>query len=153
MNELLNSTIFMVTASALAGYLSGSISNARIITWIKTRSMEVKKINEPIPGTDLYFDSDSISATVVNINLGWKSGILTALLDMLKVVLPTLAVRFLFPEDPYFLITAACGIAGHDYPLYHRFKGGRGESPILGAMLVINWFGIILCNLEGMCLG
>jgi glycerol-3-phosphate acyltransferase PlsY len=153
MNELLESTVVMVTAAAVAGYLFGSISHARIFTWFKTRSMKVKPINEPVPGTDLYFSSDSISATVANINLGKKFGILTALMDMVKVAIPTLAFRLLFPEDPWYLVTAACGIAGHNYPVYHRFKGGRGESPILGAMLVINWFGIFISSLAGTILG
>jgi glycerol-3-phosphate acyltransferase PlsY len=153
MNELPDNTAVMVAVSALAGYLFGSISNARIFTWFKTRSMKVKPINEPVPGTDLYFSSDAVSATVANINLGKKFGIMTALLDMLKVALPTLAIRLLFPGDPWFLITATSGIAGHNYPIYHRFKGGRGESPILGAMLVINWFGIFVSSLAGTVLG
>jgi len=153
MNELLENTIFLIAAAATSGYLFGSISNARIMHWFKTGSFQVKPINEPIPGTDLYFASDSVSATVTNINLGTRFGILTSLLDAAKVALPTLIFKLLIPEAPYFLITAACGIAGHVYPLYHRFRGGRGESPIIGAMLVINWFGIIITNLAGMVLG
>jgi len=31
--------------------------------------------------------------------------------------------------------------------------GGRGESPILGIMLVINWFGLIVANLAAALLG
>lgn len=153
MIELLQSTGFLISAAALVGYLFGSISNARIFHWLKNRSFTVKPINEPIPGTDLYFASDSVSATVTHINLGKKYGVFTALLDMAKVAIPTLAIRLLLPEAPFFLATAACGIAGHIYPAYHRFRGGRGESPIMGAMLVINWFGILITNLAGMVLG
>jgi glycerol-3-phosphate acyltransferase PlsY len=153
MEEIIKSAVFLAVAFSLAGYLFGSISNARLLTWIVTRSKEVKPINEPIPGTDLYFDSDSISATAVSINLGKKYGILTAILDMLKVAVPTLAAFYLFRGEPYFLFTAAFGIAGHNYPVYHRFKGGRGESPILGAMLIVNWFGILVANAGGMILG
>ena len=65
---------------------------------------------------------------------------------MLKVALPTLLFKLLFPSQPYYLLTAIFGICGHNYPLYHKFVGGRGESPILGALLVINWFGIIIAN-------
>lgn len=153
MNALTESTIFLLAAAAATGYLFGSISNARIFHWFKTGSFKVKPINEPIPGTDLYFASDSVSATVTNINLGSRFGIYTSLLDAAKVAFPTLIFKLLIPQAPYFLVTAACGIAGHIYPIYHRFRGGRGESPIIGAMLVINWFGIIITNLAGMALG
>jgi glycerol-3-phosphate acyltransferase PlsY len=118
-----------------------------------TKSSHVEPINEPVPGSDIMFQSDSVSATVANLNLGRKYGCFTALLDMGKVALPTFLFYYFFPEDPYYLFAAAAGIAGHNYPLYHRFQGGRGESPMLGAMLVINWYGILIANAAGLVLG
>ena len=58
---------------------------------------------------------------------------------MLKVAIPTWAIMNLFPEEPFYLVAAAAGVLGHIYPLYHGFKGGRGESPMIGAMIIINW--------------
>lgn len=153
MEAIMESTVGMILLAALAGYLTGSISFARILTRIVTKSGYIKPINEPVPGSDIMFQSDSVSATVVNLNLGKKYGCLTALLDMSKVAVPTFLFSYFFPDDPYYLLTAAAGIAGHIYPLYHRFKGGRGESPMLGAMLVINWFGILIANFASMVLG
>ena len=42
---------------------------------------------------------------------------------------------------------------GHVYPIFHRFKGGRGQAPLLGALLVINWFGVLIANAAAVVLG
>ena len=146
-------TWLMYALAALVGYLSGSISFARILIRIITKSGHVEKLVEAIPGTEQTFESDSVSATVATQNLGKRYGCLTALLDMFKVALPVLLVHQYFPDDPYFLVTGIFGMLGHDYPVYHRFKGGRGESPMIGAMLVINWFGIFITYAASMFLG
>lgn len=153
METILESTVAMLIFAGLIGYLSGSISFARILTRIVTKSNHVEPINEPVPGSDIMFQSDSVSATVAHLNLGKKFGCLTAILDMGKVALPTFLFMHYFPDNLYFLLTAVMGIAGHNYTLYHRFKGGRGESPIIGAMLIINWFGILIANAGAMILG
>jgi glycerol-3-phosphate acyltransferase PlsY len=142
----------MYLFAGLVGYLSGSVSFARIFTLILTKSMHVKEIKAEIPGSDQTFESNSISATVVSQNHGKKYGCLVALLDMFKVACPTFLLHYFFPGQYYYLLTGLMGIVGHDYTLYHRFQGGRGESPIIGAMLVINWFGIFLANAASMVL-
>jgi glycerol-3-phosphate acyltransferase PlsY len=90
---------------------------------------------------------------VITQNLGKKYGCLTALLDMIKVALPTFLVHYFFPDHPYYLVTGIMGMLGHDYPVYHRLRGGRGESPMIGAMVVINWFGIFIANAASMLIG
>lgn len=150
---LMESTIALMILAGITGYLTGSISFARLITRIVTKSSYVKPINEPVPGSDIMFQSNSVSATVANLNLGKKYGCLTALLDMSKVAIPTFLFSLFIPDHPYYLLVAASGIAGHNYPLYHNFKGGRGESPMLGALLVINWFGIFIANAVSLILG
>jgi len=84
------------------------------------------------PGSDIVFESDSVSASAVRFQLGARYGCLTAILDMLKVAIPTLIVRLWQPDEAYYLVLAGAGVAGHAWPVYFRFKGGRGESPILG---------------------
>jgi glycerol-3-phosphate acyltransferase PlsY len=153
MEIITESTIAILVLAGIAGYLFGSISFARLLTLIVTKSSYVKPINEPVPGSDIMFQSDSVSATVAHLNLGKKFGCLTAILDMSKVAIPTFVFSLLFPDQPYYLLVAAGGITGHNYPVYHGFKGGRGESPMLGAMLVINWFGIFIANAASLILG
>ncbi len=72
---------------------------------------------------------------------------------MTKVAAPALLVKILFTSEPFYLLFALFGVIGHNFPVYHKFVGGRGESPILGILLVINWFGLILVNLASIVLG
>jgi glycerol-3-phosphate acyltransferase PlsY len=143
----------LVLISAVAGYLFGSISFARIITWLKEKNYDVKNIKRDIPDTDIVFESDAISATAVSLNLGKKYGCLTSILDMIKAVIPTLIFYYLYPNDPYYLIAAIFGMFGHNYPVFYRFKGGSGQSPLIGGLLVINWFGLIIANGAAVILG
>ena len=143
----------IAAAAALSGYLIGSVSTARLIYFLVTKSRNYEPFNEPIPHTDEKFESNLISATWVTKKLGKRYGCITALLDILKLVLPTLFFKLLFTSHPFFLLAALMGILGHNYPVYYRFIGGRGESPILGALLVINWFGIIVANAAASLLG
>ena len=147
-----NTWLLLITA-LLTGYLAGSLSFARMIHKRIKKDEPFGKIRQKIPGTDRYFHSESISATAVTLSLGKKYGLLTALFDMLKVFIPTLIVKYYLQGEPYFLLTGAAAVAGHVYPLYHKFKGGRGESSMIGAFLVINWFGILICNLAAIVFG
>jgi glycerol-3-phosphate acyltransferase PlsY len=139
--------------AGILGYLFGSVSSARLVTRRFAPGKALTNIRQPIPNTDIVFESDSVSASMVRIQVGTRYGILTALLDILKVTVPTLAFKLWQPEAPYFLIVAAFGLFGHDFPLYHRFKGGRGESAILGGMLVIDPLGLVVTNLIGSVIG
>jgi glycerol-3-phosphate acyltransferase PlsY len=143
----------LVILCLAAGYLTGSFSFARLVLRIVTGEKEVKSFSEPVPHSDETFESDLVSATLVTKQAGPKYGCLTSLGDMAKVSLPALALKLLLPEQPYYLLFALGGILGHNYPLYYRFKGGRGESPILGILLVINWYGLLLANLASVILG
>lgn len=139
--------------AALVGYLMGSISFARLVTRFASPDKKFRKIEMDIPGSQEKFTSEAVSATGVRFQLGTRYGCLTSILDMLKVALPTLAFRFVYPQSEYFLIVAALGVIGHIWPIYYRFKGGRGQSPIMGGMLVIDWLGLIVTNLGGFLIG
>lgn len=153
MENIMDKGWLLFSVFSLIGYLIGSLSFARIITRLVTGSVHIEKLSSEVPGTDLIFESGSISATVVHQNLGKGYGCITALLDMGKVAVPTFLVHYFFPGQPYHLFTALAGLLGHNYPVYYRFRGGRGESPMIGAMLVINWFGIFIANGAAIILG
>jgi glycerol-3-phosphate acyltransferase PlsY len=114
---------------------------------------DISLIEAPIPNSDEVFVSDAVSATAVRMHVGARYGCLTAILDMLKVTVPTLLFRLWQPDTPYFLVVAVFGLVGHDWPLFFRFKGGRGESPILGGLIVIDWVGAVVTNLVGWPIG
>ena len=99
------------------------------------------------------YTSELVSATTVGAKLGTKYGCLISVLDMLKVFAPTLGLRLLYPDSPYFLIAAAAGVVGHNWPVYYRFKGGAGLSAALGGLLVIDWLGVLVAPAAGMIIG
>ena len=80
-------------------------------------------------------------------------GGITALFDILKTLLPTLAFRLFFPGNYLYLVVGLFSIIGDCYPIYHRFKGGRGASTISGVLLVVDFTGTIMMGLLGLFLG
>jgi acyl phosphate:glycerol-3-phosphate acyltransferase len=157
MNDFLvsiESNLWLTAAiCVLLGYLAGSVSFARLVNYAVTRSTNIGSFAEPVPHSDETFESNLVSATLVSKKLGVRYGCITSLLDMLKVALPTLSIMLAFKTQPWFLLTSLSGILGHNYPVWYNFAGGRGESPILGSLLVINWYGLILANAAGAVLG
>lgn len=76
--------------------------------------------------------------------LGWKAGIPVLLLDALKGWIAVKLAAWLMPkplgELQQELLLIACGIAavlGHIFPLYSRFKGGKGVATLLGIGLAL----------------
>ncbi len=157
----MNETLFYLESHPLitsvicsvAGYLIGSLSSARLVYLIATGNSKIEPFAEPVPHSDETFESDLVSATLVTKKLGAKYGCITSVADMVKVALPTLLAKFFFTSEPYFLLVALFGVIGHNLPVWYGFKGGRGESPIIGALLIINWFGLILANVAAAVLG
>ena len=145
--------IWITILSIVVGYLLGSLSFIRIFAHFIQPNTNIELVEVRFSGTNDIFRSDSVSATAARIHMGTKYGLLTGLLDMLKVALPTLCFLIWQPDQPYFLFTAAAGLVGHDWPIYHHFKGGRGESAIYGALLVINPLGVLATTAAGMVLG
>jgi glycerol-3-phosphate acyltransferase PlsY len=144
---------FLALTAALTGYLLGSISFARIVTRLAAPEQDISNIKITLPDSDAGLESDAVSATTVRLHVGPRYGCLTSVLDMAKAGAPALAFRIFYPEAPYYLIVAGMATVGHNWPVYHRFKGGRGLSPILGGMLVIDWVGVLVTNLIGFLLG
>lgn len=139
--------------AAVTGYLLGSISFSRMVMRKAKAGQELTAIRQQVPGTDEVFEMESYSATAVRIQAGNRFGGLTVILDMLKVMLPVALFKLLFPGQFYFLIVSAAGALGHVWPVYYRFKGGRGESPIYGGLLIFDPLGVLISQIAGMLAG
>ncbi|MFC1922963.1 glycerol-3-phosphate acyltransferase [Chloroflexota bacterium] len=136
------------------GYLLGSISFARLITKIFSPSKDIAQTEIPIKGTEDTMQVTSIGANVAAQELGAKGGMLVGTLDILKVSIPSLACRLLFPDLPYYmLLVGIAGMAGHNWPIYYRFKGGVGFSAAMGSLLVVDWLSVIVLPIAGTLLG
>jgi glycerol-3-phosphate acyltransferase PlsY len=143
----------MVLLAAVGGYLIGSLSFARIIMRLVAPGLEHRDIHREATGSDAGFDSTSISATALGKQLGERYGCLTALLDAGKAAVVALVFRAWQPGEPYYMIAATTAIVGHNYPLYHRFRGGRGLSTLYGGFFVLDGLGVIVTALVGLVSG
>jgi glycerol-3-phosphate acyltransferase PlsY len=140
--------------SILAGYLIGSISSARIVTRIFTSAKEPPGQTEiRMAGSDKTMVLNTISASSVSVNYGAKYGFLTYVMDVLKIFIPVLLIKRNYPDSYYFLIFATFGVAGHIWPVYHKFRGGRGISAIYGTLFAIDWIAVFVTSIGGMIFG
>jgi len=138
---------------ALGGYLIGSISFTRIIGKRVAPDEDLSYTEVSFGDEGESFAMRSVSATSLSFRKGPKVGCLTSILDMLKAILPTLAVLLYFPEQDYHLIATAAAMAGHNFPIYYNFQGGRGMSTLYGGLLLIDWLSIPITFIGGALLG
>ncbi|HNS51739.1 MAG TPA: glycerol-3-phosphate acyltransferase [Anaerolineae bacterium] len=139
--------------AAVVGYLLGSISFARLVARAVAPGQDISRLKVTVPGTAIHFEADAATASSVGYHVGRQYGCLTAILDVLKAALPALAFRLWQPDAPYYLLAAGMATVGHIWPVWHRFKGGRGLSPVTGGMLVLDWLGVLVTNVLGLAVG
>jgi glycerol-3-phosphate acyltransferase PlsY len=109
-----------------AGYLSGSVPFGVLITRRAT-GLDVRTKG-----------SGNIGATNVARVAGKKLGVLVLVLDALKGVAPVLVARLVLSQ----LLWLHAGVAlaaflGHVFPVWLKFKGGKGVATALGVLLVL----------------
>ena len=81
--------------------------------------------------------SGNIGATNV-LRTGNKTiGYLTLILDVIKAVIPVLYIKFKFPELIY--ISSLSVFIGHVFPVWLKFKGGKGVATYVGILFSINY--------------
>ena len=81
--------------------------------------------------------SGNIGATNV-LRTGNKTiGYLTLILDVIKAVIPVLYIKIKFPELIY--ISSLLVFIGHVFPVWLKFKGGKGVATYVGILFSINY--------------
>lgn len=118
-----------VVLSCVLGYLIGSIPTAFLVVRWKS-NVDIRSSGSGNVGA-----MNSFQVTRSKIVGG-----LVLLLDLLKGVVAVLLARWLFGEG--FSIQATSGVAavaGHNFSVWLKFKGGRGLATAAGVMLVLAW--------------
>jgi len=108
-------------------YLIGSISSA-VIT-CKLMDLEDPRLS----------GSKNPGATNVLRNAGKKAAIITLLGDMIKGVIPVLLAIYLGVDYNVLALIAFAAFIGHLYPIFLKFKGGKGVATALGVYLALDW--------------
>jgi acyl phosphate:glycerol-3-phosphate acyltransferase len=145
--------ILILILVLIGSYLVGSISFARMVTHLFAPQMDVTEFQIPVGEGQESYNVLSIGANSVSSVLGAKAGMLTSALDMLKCILPVLALKLIFSNQPYYLFASVACMAGHIWPIYYHFHGGSGWSPAFGTLLVVDWLGALVTPVAGIVLG
>ncbi|MDH3656465.1 MAG: glycerol-3-phosphate 1-O-acyltransferase PlsY [Myxococcales bacterium] len=108
---------------AIASYLLGSISFGLIFA--KRRGVDLRSIG-----------SGNIGATNVGRALGKRTGRVALFLDMLKGFVPVALAQWVL-DLPWPWITAVglAAVAGHVFPIWYGFRGGKGAATSGGVLL------------------
>jgi len=122
-------TIIRYAVSFIVPYLIGSISFSIIITYLISK--------KDIRG----MGSSNAGGTNVMRNMGKTAGISVMVLDLLKSFAAVMLIKVWFSEKDvifYCLAGLAC-VLGHMFPLYFKFKGGKGVACGAGMALAVDW--------------
>ena len=124
---------------AVIAYLLGSISFSVIIS-------------KKIAGFDVREKgSGNAGSTNVLRTVGKKAAVLTLICDVLKgvvaVLIATLVGKIWKELDGALLVQLAgiFVIIGHTFPIFFKFKGGKGVATSLGVLLITNWQIGLIC--------
>lgn len=121
----------------IAGYLCGLLQSGYF--YGKTHKIDIRK----------YGSGNSGTTNALRV-MGPKAGAVVFFGDFLKSLLPCLAVRMVFQNQPemiYLLIlyTGFGVILGHNYPFYLQFKGGKGIAATAGLIMAADLRMTLLC--------
>ena len=114
----------------IISYLMGSIPFGLILTKLFLKK-DIREIG-----------SGNIGAT--NVLRSWNKivGYTTLTLDILKAVIPVIFVKTYYTD--FLHLASLCAFLGHVFPVWLKFKGGKGVATYVGILFAINiYFGII----------
>ena len=95
--------------------------------------------------------SKNAGSTNVLRTVGKKAAVITLLCDVLKGVVAVLIAyivgKFVDNVDRAILVQVAalCVVIGHTFPIFFKFKGGKGVATSLGIVLLLNWQIGLIC--------
>ena len=118
-----------IAACLLAGYLLGGLNGAIVVSHVFLRD-DVRKKGSGNAGLTNYLR-----------NYGGAATILVAAIDVLKTVAACLLGMWLLPSDPQLgkMIAGAAAQVGHIFPVYYRFRGGKGIICAGALALMMDW--------------
>ena len=124
----------------ILSYLTGSIPTSIIVSRI-TKNVDIRQ-----------HGSGNAGATNVYRILGWKYALIVLLLDIFKAWLPsaiyaTTIFQYISILDIGFMqiLCGSSAVIGHTYPIFARFKGGKGVGSLIGVLLALFPIAFPLC--------
>ncbi len=129
----MNINLFYKITFIIAAYLFGAFPTAYVIHRIK-KGDDIRK-----------YGSGNVGGTNVTRTLGAGYGILTIVVDVIKGFTPILVLYFIYPQiypqDKNLILLSIVSVAvvlGHDFPVYIKFKGGKGIATSFGVVIGVS---------------
>lgn len=120
----------LVIVATVVAYLIGSLSFAVIVS-------SVMGLNDP-----RTYGSGNPGATNVLRSGSKAAAALTLLLDAVKGLVPVLLVKYLGPDyglqEGALALVAMAAFLGHLFPVFFKFKGGKGVATAAGVLLALD---------------
>lgn len=110
---------------AILAYLFGAIPTGYLLFKLSEKK-DIRK-----------FGSRNTGATNVMRLKGWKYAVPVAMFDVLKGFLPAFLAVKLFRDPQLALIASFLAVLGHCFPVYIRFRGGKGVAVTIGAFAAV----------------
>lgn len=123
---------FTALGLALVAYLIGSISPSILLA--KAKGVDIKKEGSGNAGTTNTLRVLGPSAAVITLIIDICKGFLAVYLG---IYFSSFAGDFVMQQTTY--LCAVAVVCGHIWPIFFKFKGGKGVATAFGAVLAVNW--------------
>ena len=115
----------MIILFLVLSYLLGSFPTGYILYYLSEKN--------DIRG----FGSQSTGATNVLRLKGWLFALPVIFIDILKGFLPVFLALRIFPDEKWALFSGFLAVLGHCFPIFIKFKGGKGVATAVGVYMVL----------------
>jgi len=122
--------IVMITIALILAYLIGSFPSAFLIARF-ARGIDIRKVG-----------SRNMGAMNTFYNVGFWWGMLTLVVDIGKGVFGVVIARWLNTGEYIDLAAGLMVLVGHNFPVFLKFKGGKGGASMIGVLIVIMPWGV-----------
>jgi glycerol-3-phosphate acyltransferase PlsY len=109
----------------LVGYLVGAFPTAYVFGR-RIAHRDIRELGDRNMGArNAYFE------------IGHRAGVFIFVIDVLKGAIPVLLCQLFEVTQPVLLWTGIAAVAGHNFPVFLGFRGGRGEATTIGILIVV----------------
>ena len=134
-------TIYYIALSLVAAYLIGSFPSPYIVARLR-KGIDIRNIG-----------SHNMGAMNVFYKVGFWYGILVLALDIGKGIGAIALAQFLGMTLPFQLLAGVIVVLGHAFPVFLKFKGGKGGATTIGVLIFLIPWGIpAYLVIFGLCL-
>ena len=137
----MDTTIYTAAIAVVCSYLLGSFPTAYIIGRLR-KGVDIREVG-----------SRNMGAMNVIYNVGTADGILVIFVDALKGAAAVFLARWLETPLEIQLTAGAVAIIGHSFPVFLKFRGGKGGATLVGVIVfLMPWVLVIALPLFGLIL-